>query len=77
MNTFIKVKGNPSLVRDTKSGAIINTSKSEYQSYMNLKNNMLERKSQLESNTEEINNIKQDISEIKQMLLQLIKSKED
>jgi len=77
MSTFLKVEGNPSLVRDTRSGAIINTSKSEYETYMNLKNNMLERKTQLETNTEQINNIKQDIDEIKQMLQLLIKSKED
>jgi hypothetical protein len=77
MSTFLKVEGNPSLVRDTRSGAIINTSKSEYETYINLKNNMLERKTQLETNTEQINNIKQDIDEIKQMLQLLIKSKED
>jgi len=77
MNTFLKVEGNPSLVRDTRSGAIINTDKSEYERHILLKQTMLDRKSQLEQNTADINNLKQDIGEIKQMLQLLIKSKED
>ena len=72
MTRFLKVEGNPSLVRDTYSNAIINTNESEYENYMRLKNKMLERKSQEEQNTEDINNLKQDMEEIKTLLKVLI-----
>ena len=72
MTRFLKVEGNPSLVRDTQSNAIINTNESEYENYMKLKAKMLERKSQEDQNTEDINNLKQDMEEIKTMLRVLI-----
>jgi hypothetical protein len=72
MTRFLKVEGNPSLVRDTHSNAIINTNESEYENYMKLKAKMLERKSQDDKNSEDINNLKQDMEEIKTMLRVLI-----
>jgi len=77
MSEYLKVEGNPSLVREVSSGAIINTNYSEFENYMKNREIALARKNQLEQNTDEINNIKQDISEIKQMLQMLIKTKED
>ena len=77
MSEYLKVEGNPSLVREVSSGAIINNNYSEYDNYMKNRQIALARKTQLEQNTDEINNIKQDINEIKQMLQLLIKTKED
>jgi hypothetical protein len=77
MIEFLRVEGNPSLVREVGSNAIINTNVSEYETYLKNREIAMNRKSQLEQNTDEINNIKQDISEIKQMLQMLIKTKED
>jgi hypothetical protein len=77
MTQYLKVEGNPSLVRDMGSNAIINTNVSEYETYLKNRDVALARKSQLEQNTDEINNLKQDISDIKQMLQLLIKTKED
>jgi hypothetical protein len=77
MVEYLKVEGNSSLVREVSSNAIINMNYSEYENYMKNRDIALARKTQLEQNTDEINNIKQDISEIKQMLQLLIKTKED
>ena len=77
MEQYIQVEGNPSLVRDVGSNAIINTNVSEYETYIKNKEIALSKLSQADRNTEDINILKQDMSEIKQMLQLLIKSKED
>ena len=58
---MIKVEGHANLVRDERTGAIINTDGSGYAAYMKTK----EKKS-LEK--QELDNMKKDILEIKEML---------
>jgi len=65
MTQFLKVQGNDSLVRDVSSKAIINTNSKEYQNYVDKRNMMAKQK-------QEIDNLKKDISEIKEMLATLI-----
>jgi hypothetical protein len=77
MSNYLQVEGNPSLVREVSSGAIINNNYSEYENYVKNRDIALARKTQAERNTEDINILKQDMNEIKQMLQLLIKSKED
>jgi len=77
MVNFVKVEGNPSLVRDMRSNAIVNTDTVAYLNYMKTKNKLLENKSQVEQNTDDINILKEDMAEIKQLLQLLVKSKED
>ncbi len=61
---MIKVEGHANLARDEKTGAIINTDSSGYAAYMKVK----EKKS-LEK--QELDNMKQEISEIKEMLAKI------
>jgi len=61
---MIKVEGHKNLYRED-SGAIVNTDTNEYNNYIKLKN---ERKKQ----KEEIETIKNDISEIKSLLMEII-----
>lgn len=68
MNDFVKVKDNDGLVRDTFTGAIINTNTGEYQNYLNARERALAKEQEIARHTEEINNIKGDLSEIKEML---------
>jgi len=77
MVNFVKVEGNPSLVRDMRSNAIVNTDTVAYLNYMKTKNKLLENKTQVEQNTDDINILKEDIAEIKKLLQLLVKSKED
>lgn len=68
---YLKVEGTK-LVRDTRSGAIINQDKNGLDEYLN-------KRRALESQKEEINNVKsevkvlrEDITEIKSLLLKLL-----
>lgn len=64
MNDYIKVKGHENLYRDPSTGAIINTEKPT-------KNTIATRFSTI---TSDINNLKEDVSEIKRLLRQLIEN---
>lgn len=74
MATYLKVKGCDGLVRDVTTNAILNNDTTEYQRYLAQKNVNLSKKAEIERHAEEINNIKSDLSEIKQMLLTLMSS---
>ena len=70
--SYIKVKNNNHLYRDTESNCIINKNKSEYEQY-------LARKQQKQSEVNKVDNLERDIStlrneitEIKDMLRSLV-----
>jgi hypothetical protein len=67
----VMVDGHPGLYRDLKSGAIINDSSYEYETYM--KNyQMRQNKSQrIDKIEDDLNSLKSDINEIKSLLLKL------
>jgi hypothetical protein len=75
-NNFLKVEGNDSLVRDVSTHAIINTNSAEYENYLKKKNHMSSQLIEIERNTNDINSIKQELSEIKELLLLSIKLKD-
>ena len=62
---MIPVKGHKGLLRDEKTGAIVNSNLSEYNNYISMKN-----KKQLDR--EELDKIKSDIEEIKDLLKKLV-----
>lgn len=68
----VKVSGHKNFVRDMNSQAIINTNSSEYEEYKKL-----EEASRLRETTmvNEINSLKNDISEIKSILKQIVQGK--
>jgi hypothetical protein len=68
----VKVEHYPELRRDEYSKAITNIDNDAYTRYMNGAVVRKQRNSTLEENTKEINNLKEDVSEIKDMLRQLI-----
>jgi len=65
MIKYYKVEGNDSLVRDASNKAIINTNVKEYENYVEKRNMMAKQK-------QEIDSLKKDMSEIKEMLATLI-----
>ena len=67
-----KVEHHPELARDGYSKAVTNIDNDAYKKYMQSAVVRKERNTILENNTEEINNLKEDVSEIKDMLRQLI-----
>ena len=69
---FLKVEGGDGLVRDPNTHAILNTNSKEYETYISRRNAVQAQKVQLEKQGKEIKDLKNDISEIKQMLSILI-----
>lgn len=69
----IKVEGHESLARDVKSNAIVNTSKTEYQIYMNRIRSREKQSDDIRNTIKEINLLKQELFEIKSLLKEVIK----
>ncbi len=69
----IKAEGHSSLVRDIRSNAIVNTNKSEYNIYMNRIKSREQQGDQIRNTIKEINILKQELFEIKELLKEVIK----
>jgi len=69
----IKVAGHDSLARDIRSNAIVNTSKNEYQIYMNRIRSREQQSDEIRNTIKEINLLKQELFEIKSLLKEVIK----
>lgn len=65
MTEYIKVEGHSSLMRDSESSAIVSTDTNAWSLYKL-------RKENYKKQVEEINNIKSDMNDIKQILNQLV-----
>ena len=66
--TFLKVEGKEGLVRDPSTNAIVNVNQDEYQKY-------LARRHKKTSDAQRIENLENELSEIKRMLSILINNK--
>ena len=66
------IEGNKDLVRDLKTGAILNINREAFAGAKRARLLREKAKEQLETNTYDINSIKGDITEIKTMLRTLI-----
>jgi hypothetical protein len=75
MNEFLKVEGHASLVRDKATGAILNNNRTEYEQYLDRKGKVEAREAEISQHTEDINNIKNELSDIKRLLQQLVSTK--
>ena len=69
----LKVEGYASLVRDTRSNGIINTNQSEYKMYMARVRAREEQGDKIRSAVKEINNLKAELREIKNLLQEVTK----
>ena len=73
MSKFIKVEGHSSLVRDTFSNGIVNTNVSEYQVYMQRVKSRNKQGDEIRSAVKEINTLKAELREIKNLLKDIVK----
>lgn len=73
MSNYLKVEGNPNLLRDPRTNAIINTDKNLVNAYIANKTRKIQQNNAIENIENEINSMKNDISEIKHLLNQLLK----
>jgi hypothetical protein len=69
----IKVAGHDSLARDVRSNAIVNTSKNDYQLYINRIKSREEQSDSIRSVIKEVNVLKQELHEIKSLLKEMVK----
>ena len=75
MSEFLKVEGHKDLVKDTKTHAVINTNRNAYLNYKNRVKEAQKQRDEIRSATREINNIKCEMHEIKDMLKTLLDKK--
>lgn len=69
MTRFARVKNYDHLVRDLENKAIVNTNKNEYEAYMARYKKREKENDEIRSVVKEINTLKQDIMEIKELLI--------
>ena len=70
--SFIKVKNNNHLVRNTESNCIINTNKSDYEQYISRRKLKQDEASKVENLKKDISTLKNELGEIKDLLRSLI-----
>ena len=71
--SYIKVEGHTSLVRERVSNGIVNTDKNAYSIYMQRVREARKSNNDLRYAVREINNLKAELSEIKELLVKLVK----
>ena len=72
MREFVKVEGHADLVKDTKTHAVINTNRNAYVNYKKRLQEAQRQRDEIRTATREINNIKCEMHEIKDMLKTLM-----
>lgn len=73
--SYMNVKGSPGLVRDKHTGAILNINKNEIQQARKRKKLWQQEKEKTELLASEVKDLKQDMNEIKSLLLQVLEVK--
>ena len=64
----MKVEGHNNLIRDMNSNAIVNTSSSEYNNYISLRNKRKKGTNRIDNMENDLKSLKDDINEIKSLL---------
>ena len=71
----IQVEGHSDLVRDERSNAIVNTNKSAYLIAKKRAEEAQRQRDEIRQTTRELNSLKSEMHEIKNMLLKLVEDK--
>ena len=74
MHNVLKVENENNLYRDLSSGAIINTDTSSREAYLKQRENILRAREATEKNTKDIQELKGELGDIKQMLAQILQN---
>lgn len=72
LDKIVKVDNEPALFRDLSSGAIVNTDYSAREAYLKQRENLLRTKEISEQNSKDIEELKGEMSDIKQMLVKIL-----
>ena len=66
--SLIPVENHPGLFRDSRTNAIVNKSKSDYDHYNKTRNTMLSKEERINHLEQKVDNLSDDIGDIKSML---------
>ena len=66
--SLIPVENHSELFRDSKTGAIVNKSTSDFQRYNNTRNKILSKEERINDLEQKVDNLSSDIGDIKSML---------
>lgn len=69
---YLKIEGNPSLIKDNSSKAILNTNEFEYKNYILSKSQKDSDMKKINKMEEELSSLKEDILEIKSLLVNIL-----
>ena len=75
MTEYLQVKDHPDLARDTQSHAVVNTNMAAYQAAVERSRVAQKNKDELRDAVRDINNLKSEMHEIKELLLQTMDRK--
>lgn len=75
MNKYQRVEGHSNLVRDKSTGAILNTNTTEIARAKKLKEARLQETKKLESLSDRVDSLQNDMIQIKDLLFRLIEDK--
>ena len=73
---YIKVQDQPHLVRDSHSNGIVNTDMTAYERAIKRSKSAQAQRDEIRNTTREINNLKCEMHEIKDLLNKLVESKQ-
>ena len=73
---YIKVQDQPHLVRDSHSNGIVNTDMTAYERAIKRSKSAQAQRDEIRNTTREINNLKCEMHEIKNLLNKLVESKQ-
>ena len=68
---YYKVKGNPNLVRDVETNAILNVNSLEYNNYKKVKESKEREEDRIGKIESDVNDMKSDLETIKKLLLDI------
>ena len=72
--SLIPVENHPGLFRDSRTNAIVNKSKSDYDHYNRTRNKMLSKEERINHLEQKVDNLSDDIGDIKSMLQSFLKN---
>ncbi len=71
---YTKIEGHPNLIRNTESQSIVNTNSEEYSRYLSTLKIKQKDKTKVEVLERDLNDIKEEINQVKEMLQKLLNS---
>ncbi len=74
---YLKVEGHNNLVRDSRTGAILNTNKAEIERAKKQKQEALKKNAHIDKLSSDVESLKQDMSQIKDLLFRLVEGKDE